>query len=221
MLGSSGIALFFVHLYERLGEPALLDVARTALGQDLRRCILRDDDGSMQVNEGWRTMPYLADGSVGIGLALDRYLAHRPDERFASAAAAIRRAAESPLYVEPGLFHGRAGMILYLSNRVPGGFAARDDPVVAAQIRRLGWHAIGYRGNLAFPGEELLRLSMDLATGTAGVLLAVGAALHPEPVRLPFVAPRDSSRHAPSRQNDPIGGDEHYGTARPARAGAI
>jgi hypothetical protein len=220
MLGASGIALFFVHLYERLGEPALLDLARTALGQDLRRCIVRDDDGSMQVNEGWRTMPYLADGSVGIGLALDRYLAHRPDERFASAAAAIRRAAESPLYVEPGLFHGRAGMILYLSDRVPCGFAPSEDPVVAAQIRRLGWHAIECRGGLAFPGEELLRLSMDLATGNAGVLLAVGAALHPEPVRLPFLAPHRSSRYMPGGRNDPTRGDEQHGTARPARAGA-
>jgi hypothetical protein len=30
---------------------------------------------------------------------------------------------------------------------------------------------------------------MDLATGTAGVLLAVGAALHGEPVHLPLLAP--------------------------------
>ena len=27
---------------------------------------------------------------------------------------------------------------------------------------------------MAFPGNEMLRLSMDLATGTAGVLLALG-----------------------------------------------
>jgi hypothetical protein len=31
---------------------------------------------------------------------------------------------------------------------------------------------------------------MDLATGTAGALLAIGAVLHPEPVHLPFLAPR-------------------------------
>ena len=52
-----------------------------------------------------------------------------------------------------------------------------------------------YQGNLAFPGEELLRLSMDLATGTAGVLLALGAALHDEPVGLPFLpAPAGAAR---------------------------
>jgi hypothetical protein len=183
--GSSGPALLFLRLYEHFGDPALLDYARTALGQDLRRCIMRDD-GAMDVNEGWRTMPYLADGSVGIGLVLSDYLAHREDERFSAAAAAIRRTAECPFYIEPGLFWGRAGMILCLSRAHPPATAAQD-PVVASHIRRLAWHATTYKGHLAFPGEELLRLSMDLATGTAGVLFAMGAALHDEPVELPFL----------------------------------
>jgi hypothetical protein len=40
---------------------------------------------------------------------------------------------------------------------------------------------------------------MDLATGTAGVLLALGAALHEEPVHLPFLGPvrPDTSRTEP------------------------
>jgi len=44
----------------------------------------------------------------------------------------------------------------------------------------------------------LLRLSMDLATGTAGVLLATGAALHDEPVTLPFLAPLPGATKLPS-----------------------
>jgi tRNA A-37 threonylcarbamoyl transferase component Bud32 len=191
--GSSGPALLFVRLYEHFRDPLLLDLARTALRQDLRRCVLRDD-GAMDVDEGWRTMPYLADGSVGIGLVLADYLAHREDERFAAAAAAIRRTAECAFYIEPGLFWGRAGMILSLSRAAgPGG---APDAVVAAHIRRLSWHATTHAGHLAFPGEELLRLSMDLATGTAGVLLAMGAALHDEPVELPFLPARRAARGA-------------------------
>jgi tRNA A-37 threonylcarbamoyl transferase component Bud32 len=195
--GSSGPALLFLRLYEHFRDPALLDYARTALRQDLRRCILRDD-GAMDVNEGWRTMPYLADGSVGIGLVLAEYLAYREDERFSAAAAAIRRTAECPFYIEPGLFWGRAGMILCLSRAHPPSIAAQD-PVVASHIRRLAWHAMTYKGHLAFPGEELLRLSMDLATGTAGVLLALGAALHDEPVGLPFLRDTDRRRERPER----------------------
>jgi tRNA A-37 threonylcarbamoyl transferase component Bud32 len=175
--GSSGPALLFLRLHAHTGDPALLDLAATALRQDLRRCILHSD-GTLNVNEGWRLMPYLADGSVGIGMVLAEYLRQRPDEEFADAAAAIHKAAEGKFYIEPGLFWGRSGMLVYLCRgRDPG--TAAEDPVVSAHVRRLAWHALAYRGNLAFPGEQLLRLSMDLATGTAGVLLALGAVQDP------------------------------------------
>lgn len=183
MRGSAGPALLFIRLYEQVGQPALLDLARTALRQDLRRCVVRDD-GSMEVNEGWRTMPYLADGSAGIGLVLNQYLAHRDDDEFVEAIGRINRVARSAFYIAPGLFAGRAGMILYLRHG-----AGPRDRTVSDHIRRLAWHAVDYQGCPAFPGQEMLRLSMDLATGTAGVLLAVGAALHSAPVHLPFLAP--------------------------------
>jgi tRNA A-37 threonylcarbamoyl transferase component Bud32 len=185
--GSSGPALMFLRLYEHRRDNALLDLAATALRQDLRRCYVRDD-GSLEVNEGWRTMPYVADGSAGIGLVLDEYLRHREDEHFFDAGRAIRRAARACFYIEPGLFYGRAGMILYLTHTMSPGTGA-EELVVAAHVRRLAWHVMSYRGRLAFPGEQLLRLSMDLATGGAGVLLALGAALHECPVHLPFLAP--------------------------------
>jgi len=194
--GSAGPALMFVRLHEHTGEAQFLDLAATALRQDLRRCVVRAD-GAMEVNEGLRTMPYLADGSVGIGLVLDDYLTHREDEQFAQAATAIRRAAGAPFYLEPGLFDGTAGMILHLSRAHPPGTAAERDPVVAAHIRHLARYACRYQGELAFPGEQLMRLSMDLATGSAGVLLALGSALHHHTVQLPFLAPpRPAGRSA-------------------------
>ncbi|MBA3293838.1 MAG: hypothetical protein H0T40_08920 [Geodermatophilaceae bacterium] len=130
---------------------------------------------------------------MGIGLVLDRYLALRDDEQFAAASRGIDVAAQSQFYIEPGLFSGRAGMILYLSRKHRPGTAGAD-PVVAGHVRRLEWHAVDYEGRLAFPGEQLLRLSMDLATGSAGVLLALGAALHDEPVHLPFLGPAYADR---------------------------
>ncbi|TXS51969.1 lantipeptide synthetase [Streptomyces sp. uw30] len=196
MYGSSGPALLFLRLYEHSGEPALLDLAATALRQDLRRCLVRAD-GSMEVNEGWRTMPYLADGSVGIGMVLDEYLAHRADEEFSTAADRIRKAARASFYIEPGLCDGVAGMILHLSRAHPPGTAAAHDPVIADHVRHLDRHACLLDGRLAFPGEQLLRLSMDLATGTAGVLLALGAAFHSRPAGLPFLTPGWSADDLP------------------------
>jgi tRNA A-37 threonylcarbamoyl transferase component Bud32 len=192
--GRSGPALMFLRLYELTGDTTLLDRAAGALRSDLRRCVLRPD-GALEVNEGWRTMPYLAHGSVGIGLVLDQYLRHRPDTALAESAAAIRRGARAPFYAQSGLFAGRAGIIAYLAARATDD---ADRAELAVQVSRLAWHALPYRGFLAFPGEQLLRLSMDLATGTAGVLLATAAALHDEPVTLPFLAPLSGATKLPS-----------------------
>ena len=196
--GSCGPALLFLRMCEYRKDESLLDLAATAIRQDLARCV-PDRYGALHVNEGWRTLPYLSDGSIGIGFVIDDYLTHREDERFAHDAAKIRRAATNGFYVLSGLYSGRAGMIAYLSRGFEPG-AAAGDPIVAAHVRRLDWHAMTYRDQLAFAGNQLLRLSMDLATGTAGVLLALGSALHDEPVHLPFLGP---ARPAGSR-SEPV-----------------
>jgi uncharacterized protein YciI len=89
------------------------------------------------------------------------------------------------LNIQSGLFWGRAGMLLFHARA--HGTASEREAVRAEHVRRLNWHALTYEGHLTFPGDRHLRLSMDVATGTAGVLLALGAALHDEPVYLPFL----------------------------------
>lgn len=181
MFGASGPALLFITLYEDDGDPAYLDLAATALRHDLNQCVT-PPGGCVQVDQGWRLMPYLAEGSIGIGLVLRRYLKHRHDADFATTLQGIRRTARVSFYAQPGLFNGRAGALPLLT----------DTPEHAApQIRRLAWHAMPHQGGLAFPGDQLLRLSADLATGAAGILLALGAVLHDRPVHLPFLRDTD------------------------------
>jgi tRNA A-37 threonylcarbamoyl transferase component Bud32 len=199
MRGSAGPALLLLRAYDDTGDPAYLDHAAIALRQDLRRCVTRDT-GVLHVNEGWRTLPYLEAGSVGIGLVLDEYLARRDDDEFAEAVPGIELAAQSTMYILPGLFSGRAGILLYLATHGAEGGADRN---LAMQIRNLGWHAMPYGDGFAFPGTAMMRLSMDLATGTAGVLLAVGAALHGEPVHAPLLHP--SARRTAPQSPAPTG----------------
>lgn len=182
MRGASGQALLFLRLYERCHDPAYLDAAEAAIAADLDRCVT-DHKGSLQVDDGWRTLPYLDAGSVGIGMVIDRFLPHRQSAPLAESAAAIRIGAQSAYFAQSGLFNGRAGMILHLAGHLG------TDWYVGAHIRRLAWHAVRYEGGLAFPGDMLFRLSMDLGTGTAGVLLAVAAALAPQGAALPFLGP--------------------------------
>lgn len=180
--GPSGQALLFTRLYERTAQAAWLDAAETAIAADLEGCVT-NRKGALQVNEGWRVMPYLNAGSAGIGMVIDRFLPHRQNPAFAEAAAGIRIAAQSGYYAQPGLFNGRAGMILYLAGT--GG----QERQARAHVPRLAWHAVPYEGGLAFPGDMLLRLSMDLGTGTAGVLLGLAAVLAPNGAALPFLGP--------------------------------
>ncbi|MEV2190242.1 class III lanthionine synthetase LanKC [Streptomyces phaeochromogenes] len=213
--GASGPALFLLRRYESTGDPELLTSAAEALRRDLACCVVQHG-GGLEVDEGRRTMPYLGDGSAGIGLVIDDYLAHAEGGRskgsgdgygrgedgrrangqvahgqvahgqdeFERARSQILTAATSRFYAQPGLFQGRAGMILHLSR------TGADPGQVAAQIAGLGWFAMPYQGQLAFPGHQMMRLSMDLGTGTAGCLLALGAALDGEALaHLPFLPP--------------------------------
>jgi hypothetical protein len=193
MYGSAGPALLFLHAYEQTADAGLLDRAAVALRQDLRRCLL-GEDGTLQVDQGWRTLPYLDEGSVGIAMVLDRYLGHREDEEFAAARDALLAVTRSGYFVQSGLFTGRAGMIACTGMRERAGSADGPGTDTLALILGLRWHALPHGGGLAFPGNQLLRLSMDLASGTAGVLLALGTALHDHPVYLPFLAPAGGTR---------------------------
>jgi hypothetical protein len=179
MYGSSGPALLFLNAFELLGDTGLLDLAEVAIRQDLKRTVLTDD-GMRQVNQGWRTLPYLEEGSVGVALVLERYLRHRRSDELSRTLDELKRVTHCSYYVQPGLFMGRAGVLLAA--------ASLGEPVEDL-IHGLGWHAMPFAGGLAYPGNQLLRLSMDLATGSAGVLLALGTALHDAPVSLPFLGP--------------------------------
>jgi tRNA A-37 threonylcarbamoyl transferase component Bud32 len=185
--GASGKALLFIRLYERTADTAYLDAAEAAIDEDLDRCVT-NGNGVLQVDDGWRTLPYLGGGSAGIGMVIDQFTAHKQNAAFADAARAIRLAASSGLYAQAGLFNGRAGMIAYLADTRDERRQEAGRRVADAHVDRLAWHAVRYEGGVAFPGDMLFRLSMDLGTGAAGVLLGTAAALAPCGAALPFFA---------------------------------
>jgi tRNA A-37 threonylcarbamoyl transferase component Bud32 len=201
--GASGVALLLVRRYETTGDTALLDLAAVALRRDLDRC-RAGDDGELLVVEGKRLMPYLGAGSAGIAAVIDAYLAHRPDPELEAAGRALLPAALSAFYVQPGLLRGSAGLLLHLA-ATPRCDEETRDGAVRLHTRLLSSHALAYEGELAFPGEQLMRLSMDLATGTAGCLLALGSALDTAPgppTTLPFLAAAPHAAH-PGRASGP------------------
>lgn len=190
MHGWTGPALLFLRLHAATGDPAWLDHADAALQRDLAECVT-SADGSLVVRDGGRTMPYLEVGSAGIAMVAGQLAGLRPDATSAAALPALRTGLYGEFVIQPGLWLGRAGLILALAGlRDP----ERPDPELDRALNRhrtlLGWHSVGFRDGIAFPGTQLLRLSTDLATGSAGVLLAVVAATPGHTAALPFLAPR-------------------------------
>ncbi|WP_394829030.1 class III lanthionine synthetase LanKC [Pendulispora albinea] len=186
--GWSGPALFFVRLYEATGESVYLDLAIRAVHRDLDVCRLREDR-SLQVGADTRTFPYLENGSAGIALVVDEVLAHRADERLEAALGPLLRACGLEFTVEPAMLRGQAGLLAAmgcLSHRDP-----RLQGILARNLRRLEVHAVPFYGHLAFPNFS--RLSMDVAHGTAGVLLSVSAATDAKAPFLPFLRRRGSA----------------------------
>lgn len=192
MGGATGTALLALRLYERTRETRFLETARRALEIDLRS-LRRDETGSLQVDEGWRMMPYLAHGSAGIGLVLAQYLVHEPgDEELHRTLGGIAAAASGPFVVQSGLFHGRAGLVLFLrALRTTGHATEHTDRALAHHLSRMPLHALPGPVGERFAGDGLLRASCDLATGSAGVLAALVAAsgFGDDTAVMPFLLP--------------------------------
>ncbi len=204
--GWCGSAMLFLALHRHTGDATWADRAEQAVARDLRHCVTTPD-ATLQVSDGGhRTLPYLEVGSAGIALALARLATVRPHAAAVASLPGLLRACEAEFVVQPGLFAGRAGLVTALAavgRTVPDSASESQQRMVRALERhldRFDWHALRYRGRLAFPGNQLLRLSMDLATGSAGVLLAASAALDdhlPVPL-LPGVLPHPAPAAAPA-----------------------
>ncbi|WP_217369280.1 class III lanthionine synthetase LanKC [Nonomuraea antri] len=182
MRGWSGVSLFFLRLYERTGERGHLDLAVRALHRDLDACVTNARGALVAADGGVRLLPYLETGSAGIALVADELLTHTDDDRARESLPALLRACATRLTVQADLFRGKSGHLLTLGR-------LRHHRPGEAELERhrevLTWHAVELHGHLAVPGNQGYRLSADLATGAAGVLLALADGAP----ALPFLAP--------------------------------
>ena len=189
--GRPGVALALYHLYRRTDDPRLFDRGMRLLRDELAYAEpLRADGLQFRVSPSDpRIFPYLFAGSAGYAAVLSRYLAHRPDATFGSgaeleAADALERCLRSCMIrftALPGLFSGQAGLALLLAEA--GRRLGRPEFLDAAytSARGLFRHAIPHQGGVCWLGEPGQRLSADLWSGSAGILLALQQLIDPTP----------------------------------------
>ncbi|MCH0543459.1 lanthionine synthetase C family protein, partial [Streptomyces sp. MUM 203J] len=171
--GLTGAALLHLELHAHTGEPWLLDAAATALRSDAARCVTMPG-GTVQVRyDGRRHLLYVDRGSAGLALVVRRYLAHREDPALAGLIPGVRRGCAFEFVREPGLYSGRAGLLAAGHGLDAAGEGEGPAADLTASVRNLSWHLVAEGDLLLVPGAGLLRHSADLATGAAGLLLAL------------------------------------------------
>jgi tRNA A-37 threonylcarbamoyl transferase component Bud32 len=174
--GWSGAAIFFARLASVTGDTTFTDLADRALDIDLSAGIWAPD-GTFQVDEGWRKMPYLGTGSAGVALALCEQAPHSPrGGEYMDVLTGIERACSPEFIIYSGLMQGRAGLMHALIQMSRAGVATtKADVTLARHVKSFALHSVRDGHGFAFAGHGLLRLSADLATGAAGVLSALTA----------------------------------------------
>ncbi|MGI5230210.1 class III lanthionine synthetase LanKC [Actinoallomurus sp. CA-142502] len=206
--GRAGVALALYALYRRTGDPQLFARGMRLLGEDLAYAqpLPVGGLGFKTSHADRRVYPYLFAGSAGYAAVLSRYLAHRPEAEFGVAtdldlgAAEVLerclRACSVRFAVFPGLFPGLAGLAVTLADA--GRRLGRPELLDAAftSARGLFRYAIPREDGVGWLGEPGQRLSADLWSGSAGILLAL--------------------RHLTDSAFPPDALDEHQATSREA-----
>lgn len=175
--GRTGPALFLLRLFQQTGDGGYLDAAMEELRADL------DTVGLHGASTGLQLGPGLA-GSAGLAMVTRAVLRERPDEKLQRTYDSLLTMASSQFAVPGGLFKGRAGAVLAL---VDDDRPSTNAAILRSHVDALGWEAVSTaQDRVDFIGDHGYRLSTDLATGSAGVLLALEAVACRDPL-LPFV----------------------------------
>ena len=223
LYGWSGLALFMVRMYEITGEGQWLDLAVKALERDLDMCEVMPG-GSLELRNADRLLPYLATGSAGIALVCDLVLRHRREDRIEESMTGLALACAADACVCGGLFNGRVGLI-YTLRRLRDRLAWPDlEERIDAGVRSLDLYVVRDEVGLIIPGEQNIRLSTDVATGSAGLLRLLNVLTGRSDEALPFTGPRAwTPRPKTSGQvGQPMrrGGENHHGRVRAEPAGS-
>ncbi|ADO74919.1 class III lanthionine synthetase LanKC [Stigmatella aurantiaca] len=168
--GASGIAYFLLRLFQATGQKEVLQYARGLMDFELAQA--QKQNGQLVWQRSSHDAvhsPYWRVGSAGIGSVLLRFHAALGDPRYLDTARQIAHYLEGKYSVFPGNLSGMAGLGHFLIDMFK---ASQEEKYRQEAFRfadRIMLYALEREGGLVFPGEELIRISTDLGTGSAGI----------------------------------------------------
>lgn len=168
--GASGIALFLLYLYKATQESKYLEYAQLGIEREIAGSVERD--GALtwtRAPEDTTTFPYWRFGSSGVGSVLIRFYDALKIDRYRELAARATQYGSGRYTVTPGQCFGLTGIgeLLLDMHQFTGDHSYLDEAYQV--VRKLLLYQINTERGTAFPGEDLMKISNDLGTGSAGI----------------------------------------------------
>lgn len=167
--GWTSAAFYFTSLFKVTENPTWLTLAIKALEKDIDQCVF-DDYGNFFVKDRTRTLPYLSGGSAGIGMVLAQLQPYLEAGKWQAEFDGLSQICDAKCYYNVGLFRGLAGLIA-LNNVM---ICLTDKKTYEdLLIETLNIYILENEGRYYCPGDFCYRLSGDIFSGAAGVLLSI------------------------------------------------
>ena len=177
--GQSGIALYFLYLHLASGESRFQDAGRCTLSYDLEQ--VEETEQGLQIHRASSdsptsihkqiAAPYWSDGSAGVCTSLVRYWFVSRDNEYKNTLDFLMQDTARDLTAFPTLFTGLAG----LGNVQLDLWDFTRDPKYIEKAFQIAKWTLQFQlekpDGIAFPGEQLLRISNDFGSGSAGIAM--------------------------------------------------
>ncbi|WP_341518397.1 class III lanthionine synthetase LanKC [Bacillus paramobilis] len=185
--GWSGVSMFYAALYSVTKKKEFYILAKDVIERDLRNTQKDEKIGILQTKDDKnRLLPYLSGGSIGIGVAI-WYLNHVSGQKFYQEELnLITNLNDIRCTFSGGLFDGIGGFLLLpliMEEKIEG--IEKD---LMESVDKLNLFLIKEANALSFPGNFCYRLSDDMYSGSAGIILALNGILKSNPLHwLPII----------------------------------
>lgn len=163
--GWSGVS-YFIMEYLNVFNLNRYNIAFKMIKEDLKNCKINEDDGSLNVKDENRLLPYILSGSAGIIYSIDKYNELVDKNAFSIEKEQIIKVINCRCYYGIGLFRGASGMFTILPY-------LNDDKYKKLVLEKLNLFLIKDKNKLFIPGDFSYRLSNDVFSGSSGIVLAL------------------------------------------------
>jgi serine/threonine protein kinase len=177
--GISGISLFLLYLYLATGKLQYKHLGEAALRTVIENKVIPNGKNfwtfSSYAGERKILRNYWADGSSGVGVVLLRWHMATGDRQYLHLVENLLTDIERPVTIMPGLLMGMSGLGMFHLEAYKALGREQSLQCCKALVEMISIYSYELPNGVGIPGEQLLRLSTDFASGSAGPLLLLSS----------------------------------------------